>query len=112
LTVQDWDGLILTIDIGRVGFQGRNCLAVQSRTNPQRSNTDWSRSAHTIRHDGPPACEPIRERSRRPAVNRELESERSNIDGCHNMLKFLGSTIGIIFLIGLAVVIGLFALIF
>ena len=33
-------------------------------------------------------------------------------NGRHHMLKFLGSTIGIIFLIGLIVVIGLFALIF
>ncbi|GEM_PF-274078 len=33
-------------------------------------------------------------------------------NGSHHMLKFLGSTIGIIFLIGLIVVIGLFALIF
>ncbi|MCD1607827.1 hypothetical protein [Stutzerimonas kunmingensis] len=33
-------------------------------------------------------------------------------NGSHHMLKFLGSTIGIIFLIGLIVVIGLFALVF
>ncbi len=33
-------------------------------------------------------------------------------NGSHHMLKFLGSTIGIIFLIGLVVVIGLFALVF
>jgi hypothetical protein len=33
-------------------------------------------------------------------------------EGVGNMLKFLGTTAGIIFLIGLLVVIGLFALIF
>lgn len=41
-------------------------------------------------------------------VNSPLQSVRKE----HDMLKILGSTIGIIFLIGLAVVIGLLALIF
>lgn len=41
-------------------------------------------------------------------VNSLLQSVKKE----HDMLKILGSTIGIIFLIGLAVVIGLLALIF
>jgi hypothetical protein len=37
---------------------------------------------------------------------------RAQDTGGHAMLKFLGSTIGIIFVIGLLVVIGLLALVF
>nr|WP_288356604.1 hypothetical protein [uncultured Pseudomonas sp.] len=36
----------------------------------------------------------------------------NGLNRSHTMLKFLGSTIGIIFLIGLLVVIGIFSLIF
>ena len=58
---------------------------------------------------------------RRPNSRRDIYPERclarsspilNGLNRSRTMLKFLGSTIGIIFLIGLLVVIGIFSLIF
>lgn len=90
----------------RLGWKPEKSYSARSAVATKRSaSSSVSKRTGAGRLDPPFA-------SGTPSLLDRFQTRESNQPGDRSVLKFIGGTVGVIFLIGLLVVIGLFALIF